>query len=184
MSNTEETPKMTWQEWAVVVKDWLLTKAGKITAGTTIGLLLFTLLIVKACEPAKTTILYPICSAFAEKNVPFPETIQHSLVEEYSSLSVRIYYAHIDGFGQYLTEFLECSFGQDEQRGLFLNAAIYNTVNGVTKKVPLKNKGRLYQVEQQYVDLFNQSQIPMIIREMDPEKLNFDYPQPPEDFEF
>lgn len=180
----DETPKVTWQEHAIAFKNWLLTKSGKITAGTTIGLLLLTLLIMKACEPAKTTILYPICSAFAEQNIQFPETMRHNLVEEYSSLSLRIYYSHIDGFGQYLTEFVECSFGQNEQRGLFMKAAIYNTINGVTKKVPLKNKGRLYQVEQKHIDLFNQSTTPQIIRDMDPEKLNFNYPEPPEDFTF
>lgn len=181
--NNDDAQKLSWQEKAMVFKDWLMTKSGKITAGSTISLLLLTLLIVKACEPAKAGVLYAVCSAFSEQNVTFPETIDYNLVEEYSS-SVRIYYAHTDAFGQYITEFIECSFAQNEEKGLFLKAAIYDTVKEITEKTPLKNKGRLYKVQQKYVDLFNQSQSAQIIMQMDEEQLDLTLPRPPTNFAF
>jgi len=174
-SNKHEHEKTDWKALALSLKDWLLTKAGKITAGVTIGLFIVTLMIVKACEPAKAGILYPICSSFAEQNVPFPETIKYNVVEQYSQ-SIRLYYSHIDAFGQFLTEYLECSFANDPEKGLLLKAVVYNTVKEVTEKKPLKNKGRLYQVQQEYVDLFNRSKTPQLIMQMDREDLDLTLP--------
>ena len=182
MSENEYHHKKTdWRAVVLSVKDWLLTKSGKITSGITIGLLLATLMIMKACEPAKASILYPICSAFAEQNVTFPETLKYNVVEQYSK-SIRLYYSHTDGFGQFITEYIECSFASEESRGLFLKAAIYNTVKEITEKKPLKNKGRLYQVKQEYIDLFNKSQTPQMIMQMDREKLDLTIPVPSDNF--
>ncbi len=164
----DDEPKLTWKEQLLAFKKWAFTKSGKITLGTTIGLLLLTLLIMKACEPKKGSILFGICSAFAEQNVAFPETMKNDYVEQYSS-GVRVYYHHIDAFGQYKTEFVECTFEKHPQKGLMLKAAIYNTVKEITEKTPLKNKGRLYQVEQQYIDRFNASSSPFVVQQSEPD---------------
>ena len=183
-----ETPdkkeKINWRQIVTTIKNWLMTKAGQITAGSTIALLVLTLLIMKACEPAKAGIVYPICSAFAEQNVLFPETMKYNLVEQYSPLSIRLYYSHIDSFGQFLTEFIECKFVNNPDTGLALDVAVYNTVKEITRKQAIKNKGRLYQVEQKYIDLFNASQTPQIIQQMDPEKLDFIYPSSDPNFTY
>lgn len=176
-----ENKKTDWKALALSIKDWLLTKVGKITAGVTIGLLVVTLMIMKACEPAKAGILYPICSSFVEQNVPFPETIRYNVVEQYSR-SVRLYYLHTDSFGQFLTEYIECSFGNNPNTGLFLKAAIFNTVKEVTDKKPIENRGRSYQVQQQHIDLFNQSQVPQIIMQMDKDLLDLTLPTPSANF--
>ncbi len=177
----QEDNKTDWKALALSVKNWFLTTAGKITAGVTIGLLLITLMVMKACEPAKASILYPVCSAFVEQNVSFPETIEYNVVEQYST-SIRLYYAHIDTFGQFLTEYIECSFAEDPNRGLFLRAVVYNTVKEITEKKPIKNKGRLYQVQQKHIDLFNQSQTPRMIMQMDRDMLDLTLPTPSENF--
>lgn len=137
-------------------KQALISRQGKITLSVIGGLFLFTLLLVKACEPAKGSFLYGACSSFLEQQIVFPETIEKNYVEQYSS-GVRIYYSHIDGFGQYLTEFIECSFEQHPQNGVQLKAVVFNTIKRTTQKIPIKNKGRLYAVEQKYIDLFNEA---------------------------
>jgi hypothetical protein len=100
--------------------------------------------------------LYGICSAFLEQQLLYPEMMEKHYVEQYNS-GVRIYYTQTDGFGESLFEYVECTFAQDEQQGLFMAAAIFNTIKGVTKKTTIKNKGRLYRVEQKYIDRFNKS---------------------------
>lgn len=142
------------------------TKKGMTVGGSIFGLFLFVLLIVKACEPAKGTILYGICGAFLEQQIPFPETIEHTYVEQYG-WGVRIYYNHIDAFGQHLNEFLECSFDQQPESDLYLKAVIFSTIKEVTEKTPIKNKGRLYAVEQKYIDKFNKSNSIQIIMNQD-----------------
>ena len=176
--------KTDWKKLLNSAQEWFLTKTGKIVGGSTIALLVITLFLLKACESPKTGIIYPICSAFAEQNVTYPETIKYNLVEQYSGTTIRIYYSHIDSFGQFITEYLECKFKVDEQNGLQLDVAVYNTVKEITKKQPIRNKGRLYQVEQSYIDLFNKSQTPGIIQQLDPEILDFEYPTPDIDFAY
>ena len=146
----------TSKEKLMAVKDTLMTREGKIGLGATIGLLLITLLLMKACEPRKGGILYGVCSAFLEQQLKYPELTQQHYVEQYAP-GVRIYYTQVDGFGQSLFEYIECTFAQDERRGLFMAAAVFNTIKDVTKKTTIKNKGRLYRVQQKYIDHFNNS---------------------------
>lgn len=156
------------KEKIAALKKKLTSKQGLIWISSVVGLFLFMLLVMKACEPRKGTILYGVCSAFLEHQLPYPETIEHTYVEQYSS-AVRIYYSHYDAFGQYMTEYLECSFIMDQAKGLQLNAVVFNTINSVTKKEPIKNKGRLYEVEQQYIDIFNQSGSIQAIESQEPD---------------
>ena len=150
-------------------KGMLVSRQGKINLSIIGGLFLFVLLMLKACEPAKGSIRYGICSAFLEQQIVFPETIEQNYVEQYSSGGVRIYYSHIDAFGQYLTEFIECSFAQTSQNEMVLNGVVFNTIKRTTKKMPIKNKGRLYSVEQKYIDRFNKSYSINIISSQEPD---------------
>jgi hypothetical protein len=151
-----EEKKPTSKEKMMALKETLMTREGKIGLGATVGLLLLTLLVMKACEPRKGSILYGVCSAFLETQLLYPELLEQNYVEQYSS-GVRIYYTQVDGFGQYLNEFIECTYAQNEQEGLFLAAVIFNTIKPKTKKTTIANKGRLYRVEQKHIDHFNKS---------------------------
>ena len=132
------------------------TKGGKITAGVMTTLLLTSLLAVKACEPTTGGALFRVCHAFLEQQITYPETIEHKYVEQYP-LGTRIYYNHTDGFGQSLGEYIECSFESDPQVGLQLKGVVFSTIKVVTKKTTVKNKGRLYAVEQKIIDRFNRA---------------------------
>lgn len=148
--------KQSKKELLVRFKKYITTPQGMKRVGIAFGIMFFIFLVMKACEPAKGSILYGVCGSFLEQQIEFPETIEKNYVEQYSA-GVRIYYSHIDGFGQYLTEFIECSFENVPQKGTQLQGVVFNTIKASTKKTPVKNKGRLYAVEQKYIDLFNES---------------------------
>lgn len=96
-----------------------------ILFGSIGALLLIILLSVFACQPRKGSILYGICSAYLEQQIPYPETIRHGRVEQYPK-AVRIYYTHIDAFGQYQLEMIECSFIQDPVKGAQIEKILHN----------------------------------------------------------
>ncbi|GEM_PF-2736255 len=149
--------KISLKEKIKPLKAFFTSMKGIITSVVTFVLLIAVMLIMKACEPAKGSALYGTCSAFLEQQIQFPETIEHNYVEQYSTGAVRVYYSHIDGFGQYLTELVECSFGWNAQDQLEMKSVIFNTIKESTRKKPLKNKGSLYAVEQEHIDAFNKS---------------------------
>jgi len=156
MKTVDDTEKKSLKEQFFLLKQFLFTREGKISSSVVVGLFLLVLLVVKACEPAKRSTLHNICSAFLEQQLKYPEMMEQHYAEQYGS-GIRVYYAQLDAFGQYLSEFIECSFVQDPQKGLMLDAVVFNTIKDVTKKVTIKNKGRLYKVEQEHIDRFNQS---------------------------
>ena len=156
MVDSDNQSTLSPKEKLLVLKDKLLTRGGKIGLSTSVGILLLTLLMMKACAPAQGSILYGVCSAFLEQQLQYPEMMEKNYVEQYGS-GVRIYYTQVDGFGQYLNEFIECSFAQDQKRGLYLSAVVFNTIKSVTKKTTIKDKGYLYKVEKKYINHFNES---------------------------
>ncbi len=160
--------QLSLKEKIQIAKEKLMSRRGIITLSTTIGLLLLILLLMKACEPRKGSIFYGICGAFLEQQIVYPETIEHQYVEQYSA-AIRIYYSHIDGFGQSLNEYIECSFEKPPQKGLQLKGVIFNTIKLITKKQTIKNKGRIYEVEQEYIDKFNKSNSIGVIISADPD---------------
>ncbi len=107
-------------------------------AGGVIFLML--ILIVYSCQPAKGGMAYGICATFLEQIIPYPGTIRHTAVEG-SRTAVRIYYTHVDPFGEYKQEMMECKFGPDPKMGM--------RVLQVTKNRQL--------VDQQKVNKFNLS---------------------------
>jgi len=133
-----------------------------------IAVLFLTLMIVQSCTPQKGGIIYGMCDAFLEQQTPFPETINHTTVEQYRK-AVRIYYTHIDAFGEYQLELVECSFRQDPQRGVQLESVYFDHVKESTEKSRAEGKGRLYQVKQDYIDLFNKSASPAAILAGEPD---------------
>lgn len=66
--------------------------------------------------PFKGGMTYGICKTFLELNLPFPSTMGIARVEDFG-MSVRIWYTHIDAFGEYRMEPIQCFFRQDPERG-------------------------------------------------------------------
>jgi len=89
------------------------------------GLLLIVVMSVYACMPKKGSILYGICSAYLNQTVTYPHTLRHSMVEQYPR-AVRIYYTHVDPFGQYKLEMVECSFYMDQEKGIQVDEILQN----------------------------------------------------------
>ncbi len=134
-----------------------------IVYGVVIFALLFvTVIIVQSCTPRKGDILYGICNEFLKLQVPFPTTLQKTEVNFYPRAR-RIYYTHVDGYGAFQMELIECSFYQDEKEGLQLDRVFFNYVKASTSKKRTPGKGRLYEVKKEHIDLFNKSRSPSAI---------------------
>ena len=126
-------------------------------AGAGIVFLIILILSLTMCgKPQQGTILYGICSTFLEQNVPYPEQIERTSVQQYPR-GVRIYYAQIDPFGQHRAEMIECAFMKNEQGQIVLETVLHNRA----------------EVDQEIIDKFNPT-IP-IIAASDP---NLDLPRP------
>lgn len=99
---------------------------GKVfAAGFTIFLLLIILIAMFSCGPRKGTILYGICKTYLEQNVPYPETIVPTNVEQYPS-ATRIYYTSVDPFGQFKLEYIECVYSNDKDGMLQVDKVLFN----------------------------------------------------------
>ena len=167
-------PKINFKELKQKLKDNYpeIKKRATGTEGIVYGACLFAfvfliLIIVQSCTPRTGNILYGMCSQFLQLQVQFPETIQHKDIELYRR-AARIYYTHIDGFGEYQLEMIECSFYQDDIKGVQLESVFFNKVKEVTSKTRAEGKGRLYPVEKKYIDSFNISRSPAAIMGAEP----------------
>lgn len=143
------------------------------TEGIVYGAVLFSsvfviLIIVQSCTPRTGNILYGMCSQFLQLQLQFPETIKQKDIELYPR-AARIYYTHIDGFGEYQLESIECAFYQDEVKGVQLESVFFSNVKEVTSKVRAQGKGRIYPVEKEYIDKFNESRSPAAIMGAEPD---------------
>jgi hypothetical protein len=140
-----------------------------LIGGVVVFILLFVVVMIfQSCTPKKGSILYGLCGTFLEQQVPFPMTLKHTSVEQYSK-AIRIYFTHIDGFGGYQFEMTECTFRQDSKQGVQIDRVFFNYVKDVTDKERMAGKGRLYEVRQDVIDLFNKSQSPLSILSHDPD---------------
>ncbi len=151
-----------------------LTSPKGIIGGTVTLFLIFGLiLIVQSCTPKKGNLLYGICAGFLEQQIPFPKTLKHTSVEQYPK-ALRIYFTHIDAFGQYQFEMTECTFVQHPQNGVQLDRVFFNQIKDVTEKERVDGKGRLYEVKREVLELFNRSKSSKSIMSQNP---NLNLPQ-------
>jgi|GEM_PF-861877 len=70
-------------------------------------------------KPFQGDMKFGICRVFLEQQLNFPDTLRLSTVQDFGE-SVRIWYSHIDAFGAYRLEPLECFFRADENYGAAL----------------------------------------------------------------
>lgn len=140
-----------------------------IIYGAMIVVVLFIItIIVQSCAPQRGNILYAMCSDFLKLHIPYPTTIKETRVDFYRK-AVRIYYTHIDAFGEYQLETVECSFFQDENLGVQLESVFYDSVKEVTNKVRTPGKGKVYEVTRKNIDLFNKSRSPAAMLSLEPD---------------
>lgn len=123
-------------------------------------LLLFSYFVYFLFAPFKGTIAFGICKTFLELNIPYPDTLRLSEVSFTRNGSIKIWYTHIDSFGQFRMEPFICAFKKDEKTG--------GSVLGEVKmgKVTLDPKA---------VDSFNNS-IPYLVT--NPPDLTLPWPLP------
>jgi hypothetical protein len=119
-------------------------------------LLSILVMIVTSCTPPKGNILYGMCAKFLELQVEYPTSVQHKDIELYPK-GTRIYYTHVDSYGDYRVEYIECTFEQDPVRGVQLEDVFFNYIKPATFKERLEDKGRIYQARPDVIQLFNQS---------------------------
>ncbi len=89
------------------------------------GAILLLLIIIAGCTPRKGTMLYGVCLVFTERLVDYPSTLKVNYVEQYQ-MATRIGFSHIDPFGQFSTEMIECAYRTDPKMGLALDSILLN----------------------------------------------------------
>lgn len=164
--DTSSAPKKSLKDYVLSFKEnWpdikkKATGTQGIVWGTSVfGLIFLVVIIVQTCTPRQGNILYGMCREFLTLQLPFPHTMQQNTLAFYPS-GVRIYYTHIDGFGEYQLEMVECAFYQDPTNGVQIENVFFNYVKDVTEKERAPGKGRLYAVKKEVIDLFNKSRSP------------------------
>lgn len=89
------------------------------------GAVAFVLLLVWwGTLPMRGTMHVGICRTFAELNVLYPKTMRLTWAERFDR-SQRLYFLHIDGFGQDKTGFIECRFKHPFNSGNFELERVY-----------------------------------------------------------
>jgi hypothetical protein len=86
---------------------------GGVAAGVVVMLILF--MMAGGGKPGPQT--YGLCSVWLEMNTPYPHTLKYTGIEG-SATAIRIYYNHIDPFGEQKNEMIECTFAPDEKQGM------------------------------------------------------------------
>lgn len=89
---------------------------------------------------------YAICRTFLELNVQYPSTLRMSETIALGG-KVRIWYSHLDGFGQFKIDQIECNFRADDYLPYALEFVTMNRI----------------EVDQAKVDLFNRAALPFLI---------------------
>lgn len=102
------------------------------------GVVLFLLLIVAACAPKKGSMKYGICLVYTELMIDFSHTLQINYVEEYSNRA-RIGFSHIDNFGQYSNDMIDCHYGNSPDGNTILTKIEFNREEIDEEKVKLFN---------------------------------------------
>jgi hypothetical protein len=110
---TQEIKRKRLEEYeAKMVK---LKKRMKIAGGV---LVFLSLIVWWGLQPLKGKIEYGVCRTYAEMNIQYPDTMQISEVKEFDR-ATRVYYTHIDAFGQSRKELIECAFRRDVNGNLY-----------------------------------------------------------------
>lgn len=120
-------------------RKWLII-GGSITLLS--GLIWFLLI------PYKGGITYGVCKVFLESYVQYPHSLRISTVDDFGA-SVRIWFTHVDSFGEYKLEPLQCFFKMttDEDKSK------YGNVSFIIEKATINRR----EIGQDIVDRFNYS---------------------------
>jgi hypothetical protein len=78
------------------------------------GALIFAYLIYLGLKPFEAGMGYAVCKVFVELNVRYPDTLYFSSVETFGS-SIRVWYTHVDAFGEYKLESTQCFYKPDPE---------------------------------------------------------------------
>jgi hypothetical protein len=110
-------------------------KLRQIIFGSVGVLLLVIVLVVYAMQPKEGSMAYGICASFLELNIPYPHTVRHTDIEG-SRTAVRIYFTHIDPFGEFKLQTIECKFGPDPNTGFRVTQIAFdpNRINPATRQ--------------------------------------------------
>ncbi|MGH1398091.1 MAG: hypothetical protein ACRBCT_02645, partial [Alphaproteobacteria bacterium] len=103
------------------------------------GVMLFAWLVVWLFAPYKGGMTFGVCRVFLEQNVQYPHTLRLSQVEEINDF-IRIWYAQIDGFGEYRLDNIRCTFEADEYLGFKLKKVSFNRRVVDPKKIEAFNR--------------------------------------------
>ena len=69
-------------------------------------------------KPFKESAEYGICRSFIELHVPYPHTIYVSEIKPTRDGGLKIWYTHIDAFGEYRLEDYQCKIATNEKTGM------------------------------------------------------------------
>lgn len=163
--NTKILIKQIKDNWPEI-KERATSTEGIIYGSIAVVVIFIITITVQSCMPKKGNILYGMCSEFLKLHIPFPDTIKLTQIDNYRK-AVRIYYTHIDAFGEYQLENIECVFFQDAQKGVQMESVFFDTVKPATKTTRVPGKGRKYEVTKENIQMFNKSLSPAAMLSVD-----------------
>ena len=71
-------------------------------------------LIYLGLKPFEAGMGYAVCKVFVELNMRYPDTLYFSSVETFGT-SIRVWYTHVDAFGEYKLESTQCFYKPDPE---------------------------------------------------------------------
>ena len=80
-------------------------------------LALFSYVFWWATKPFKASAKYGICRSLLELYVPYPHTIYVSEIKPLRDGSLKLWYTHIDAFGEYRMEEFQCKISNNSETG-------------------------------------------------------------------
>ena len=113
------------QDSALAQKKKAQKKRRKKTYLWIVGGLVFLFLAYLLFKPFQKNMTYGICKVFVQLYVPFPYTLHYSEAYDFDT-SVRIWFAHLDAYGDYQLQRAECFFRPDETYGAALDRVTIN----------------------------------------------------------
>ena len=112
----EENPKSGLAEKLNQKRQLKKKQKNKIFLGF-IGLLLFSLIIWWGLKAPKASAEYGICRTLLELQVPYPHTIYVSELKAQRTGGLKLWYTHIDAFGEYRLEDFICKLENNPETG-------------------------------------------------------------------
>ena len=120
-------------------------KRNIIFGGGSLFVIVIGLLIFNSSQPRLAGTRYAICHTLLELLIPYPHTLHVSTMSPQRDGSLRLWYNHIDAFGEFRMEPFTCTVYQDKQTNKWVIKEVkLNTVSLEPTQIAFLNNAMVY----------------------------------------